>query len=156
MLNDPFWGFSFVRATMGKGGRGPTWALLVLGMLLIALGVAFGGKLLVVMGVLVAVAGVWPLVSGLRSRRMSDRLAEQARREDEILEAAHQIGAEAVGASAGRGALAALIAADPSAAEVARRDCLRRAAAANGEERDGWLDAANEIGHLRSPEEISG
>lgn len=120
MLNDPFWGFSFVRAAMGKGGRGPTWALLVLGAVLIAIGVAFDGRLLAVMGVLVAVVGVWPLVAGLRNRRVSNRLAEHARREDEILEAAHQIVVEAVGASAGRGSLAALIAADPSAAEVAR------------------------------------
>jgi hypothetical protein len=152
---DPFWGFDSVRAVMARGGRGPTWGLIVLGLVLIAVGAVFDGKLLVALGALVVLAGVWPLVAARGSRRRAERLAEHARREDEILAAARETVNEAVGASAGRGALAALIAADPPAAEVARHDCLRRAARAHGEERDAWLDTANEIGHLLAPEEIS-
>jgi hypothetical protein len=119
------------------------------------LGLLFDHLLLAVIGVLAVVLGAWPLVARRRSRRSAEHLAEHAKREDEILAAAREIVNEAVGANAGRGSLAALITADPSAADVARRDCLRRAAGASGEERDAWLDAANEIGHLRAPKEIS-
>src|SRR5437660_12926732 len=98
-MNDPFWGFSFVRATMGKGGRGPTWGLVVFGLLLIAVGAAFDGKLLVAMGILVVLVGAWPLVAGRRSRRSAEHLAEHAKREDEILAAAREILNEAGGAN---------------------------------------------------------
>ena len=141
---------------MKRGGRGPTWGLIVLGLVLVAAGLAFDAKLLVAMGGLVVLAGGWPLLAARGSRRRADRLAEHARHEDEILAAARESVNEAVGAGAGRSNLAALIAADPSAADVARDDCLRRAARAGGEERDAWLDAANEIGHLTAPEEVSG
>jgi hypothetical protein len=153
---DPFWGFDTVRGAMARGGRGPTWTLLVFGLVLIGIGIVQDGVLLVAIGLIVGLIGLWPVVAGFRSRRTADRLAEHARREDEILEAARRIVNEAAGPAAGRGDLAALIAADPSAADVARRDCLRRAGATRGDERDAWLDAANEIGRLRAPEEIPG
>jgi hypothetical protein len=154
--NDPFFGFLTLRSVMKRGGRGPTWALILLGLILVAVGLAFDGSLLVAMGAVVVLVGVWPILAARGSRRRAELLAEHAKREDEILGAARKIVNEAVGATADRGSLAVLIAADPPAADFARRDCLRRAAAAEGAERDAWLDAANEIGRVRSPEEISG
>ena len=155
MNNDPFFGFTTLRSVMARGSRGPTWTLVVLGVVVALLGLFLDHLLLTAIGILVILVGAWPLVAGRADRRRAEQLAEHARREDEILAAARDIVNEAVGTNAGRGGLAALITADPSAADVARNDCLRRAARASGDERDAWLDAANEIGHLRAPEEIS-
>jgi hypothetical protein len=129
--------------------------LLIIGVILAVAAFLDRRPILFAAGVFVAIVGVAPLVAGARSRRNANRLGEHARREDEILEAASRIAAESVAASPGREALAVFVAADRPAADAARRECLRRAAGAQGEDRDTWLDAANEIGHLLAPEQIS-
>ena len=91
------------------------------------------------------------MAAGRRSRRDAFRLERRARAEDAILETAADIAtATAAEAAVGRSALASMVAENPKAANVARRDCLSRARD-QPDHADHWLDAANEIEHAGAP-----
>ncbi len=163
--HDPLWGIDWIRAAVKRGGAGPTWLIVLAGLIVIGFGVA-DAPLLIILGVALVLVGGWPIVRRRRSGRDTARLQAHAHREDAVLELAQQIGGmSATAAVAARTQLADLVAGDPSAAEFAREECLRRAAHEPGLA-DMWLDAANEIaaargvlagdghdppGHLRAP-----
>jgi hypothetical protein len=141
--HDPLWGIDWIRDAVKRGGAGPTWLIVLVGLIVIGFGVA-DAPLLIVLGVVLVAVGGWPIVRRLRSGRDTARLQAHARREDAILALAQQIGAmSATSAVPARTQLAGLVSGDPSAAEFAREECLRRAA--HPGLADMWLDAANEI-----------
>jgi hypothetical protein len=84
-------------------------------------------------------------------RRRSDRAAEgleqHAAREDELVAVAYRLATESTPTDA-RAQIAALVRADPAAAEVAHRTCLARSAETGSS--DAWLDAANLLARARA------
>jgi hypothetical protein len=147
--NNPFFGFETIRAAMRPGGRGPTWALVAVGVVLVVLGVMAHHYLLAALGIPAILLGVWPLVADRRSHRDATLLEEHARREDAIVELARRMAvmnhADAIRA---RPQLVAEVAADPGAARIAREMCLKRAA--TDPSPDLWLDAAGAIADART------
>jgi hypothetical protein len=147
-MNNPFYGFEEVRRVMARGGRGPTWGLLAVGLVLIAAGSWADQYAAVVLGAATMLIGAAPIVSGRRSGRDAARLEEHARREDAIAELAHRIAGMSAGdAMRAQPQLVAEVAADPDAARIAREMCLQRAA--TDPSPDAWLDAASAIAGAR-------
>lgn len=129
---------------------GATFSLIAAGMALLVIGDVRSPILDVLGGALIVIGG-WPLVAVRRSRDDAFRLERRARAEDAILETAADIAAgTAVEAAVGRPALASMVAENPKAANLARRDCLFRARD-EPDHADHWLDAANEIEHAGAP-----
>jgi hypothetical protein len=143
-VHDPFWGIDTIRDAVKRGGSGPTWLMVLAGLVLIAVGV-IQAPVLIVLGALLVVIGGWPIVRRLRAGRDTARLEAHARREDAILLLAGEMPAmSATRVAEARAQLAVLVAADASAAEFAREEGLRRAAHDPGAA-DSWFDVANEI-----------
>ena len=148
-MNNPFYGFEEVRRAMARGGRGPTWGLLAVGVVLIAASLWADQHALVILGAVTMLVGAAPIISGHRSSRDAARLEGHARREDTIVELAHRIAEmSAADAMRARPQLVAEVAADPDAARIAREMCLQRAATDRSP--DAWLDAASTIASARA------
>jgi hypothetical protein len=143
-VHDPFWGIDTIRDAVKRGGSGPTWLMVLAGLVLIVLGV-IEAPILILLGVLLVVIGGWPIKGRLRAGRDAARLQAHAGREDAILLLAGTIPAmSATKAVEARAQLAGLVAADASAAGFSHQECLRRAAHDPGAA-DSWFDVANEI-----------
>ena len=157
--NDPLWGIDTIRDSMRGGRRGPTWGLVVLGLVMLVAGLVYGHWALALVGVVAAVIGAGPIVRGYATGQGIQRLAERGRLEAEIAGLARTAVTGSAGqAVAARESLRKAVGDEPGAAEGARKLCLENAADGDATASE-WNEAAREIavavgqpGPLRQPE----
>src|SRR5262249_9149672 len=130
---------------MRNGGRGPPWWLIVLGLVLLGAGLAYGYIALAVVGVLAAAVGAGPLISRWRSDRRVQQFVDRGRLTPEMAGLAYTaVTGSASAALEARTSLGTLVTGDPSTAAKAQKLCMKHAADEAGTA-DAWRAAAREI-----------